>query len=386
MKIGILQTAYKKSADYGAFYNVQELGLARALATSGHEVKLYKAVDGEEKVSCECQGLLTINLFQVSYIGINAIYNPKILDKSLDVLIYFSDTQIKVPAVYKWCITNGVKFIPYVGVVESHSEKSIKRFVMDRLSKRNLEVYRKCKVLAKTPAMVEKLKQMDCTDTVLFPVGLDESVMAPVESVGKSSSDTLNSSNKIHKLLFIGRMEEEKQPLEMISLFDRLLDINDQISLVMIGDGYLYEEVEIRLQHVLDKHQIDQSQVQLIRKVPYKDIHRYYKEADLYVNLNKVEILGMSILESMYYYCPVLAISAPGPEFILKLDEHEDNQEYCGMIAPDMESLFEVLRLFEKGDIVDDELSRIANLASQRVREDFLWKSLTDRLIDIIKK
>ena len=48
MRIGILQTAYKKSSEYGAYYNVQELGLSRALAQCGHEVILYKGVDGEE--------------------------------------------------------------------------------------------------------------------------------------------------------------------------------------------------------------------------------------------------------------------------------------------------------------------------------------------------
>ena len=420
MKIGILQTAYKKSADYGAFYNVQELGLARALAKLGHEVSLYKAVDGEGIKNAECDGRLTVNLIPVKYIGINGLVDPGKLDKSIEVLIYFSDIQIKVPAVYKWCLKNGVKFIPYVGVIESHSENKLKRRFMNFMAKRNLDVYKKCTVLAKTPAMKQTLSELECRDVRLFSVGLDESVMAASDRknvVAESGAETasiasLDQNEQVIKhsdsqeklnLLFIGRMEEEKQPLEMVRLFDETLSVNPSLKLTMIGDGYMYDRVASALDEVKKKHSLTDDRVSLIRKVPYNEMHTYYEEADIYINLNQVEILGMSILEAMYYNCPVLAISAPGPEFILKISAEKDlapigngigegrafgleESEYCGMLAPDMEALAGVLNMFAGGQIERNEIDRLTNLAGERVRSQFVWTALGRRLIKIIEE
>ncbi len=372
MKIGILQTAYKKAEDYGAFYNVQELGLARALAGLGHEVHLYKAVDGKSDTRTECDGKLEISLVSVRYFGINGMIDVPCLDSSLEVLVYFCDTQIKVPSVYKWCKKNSVRFIPYIGVVESHSENAIKRKIMDFLTNRNLAIYRNCKVLAKTPAMKKKLEELGCNDTVLFPVGLDESVMwqGSVDDRPKCDYPTI---------LFIGRMEEEKQPFEMIRLYEEALSVNKSIKLIMIGDGYLFEETNNRLSELSQRLQLAEGQVQLIRKVPYSQMHSYYHMADIYVNLNQVEILGMSILEAMYYGCPVLAIDAPGPEFILR-----DDEDYCGMVAPEMEDLEQVLKLFAKGDLGQEEIDRLTSKAKARVMKDYVWKALAGKLESLL--
>lgn len=374
MKIGILQTAYKKSEDYGAFYNVQELGLARALADMGNEVILYKAVDGAGKEMIECEGKLSIRLMSVKYFGINGLIDINRLDTSIEVLIYFCDTQLKVPSVYKWCNKNNINFIPYIGVVESHSENKIKRFLMDRITTRNIKIYQRCMILAKTPAMVDVLYRLGCNNVKLFPVGLDENVMHNASCLENNMVD-----DEL-KLLFVGRMEEEKQPLQMVKLYEEILKINSKVKLIMIGDGHLYEEVSGLLDKVLEEKCLEKGQAQLIKKVPYSQMYDYYSWADLYVNLNMVEILGMSILEAMYYFCPVLAVSAPGPEFILK-----EEDDYCGIVAPDFEDLLEVLKFFAKGEISAEEITRITSEAGRKVRDDFVWKSLAPKLIEVIQ-
>lgn len=380
MNIGILQTAYKKLEDYGAFYNVQELGLARALASKGHVVTLYKAVDGVGKEYTEIDGRLRIKLIGVRYLGINGLISTDVLDTKLEVIIYFCDTQLKVPTVYKWCKSHNVIFIPYIGVVESHSENRLKRLIMDYVVKRNISVFRKSICLAKTPAMVEKLHSIGCDRVELFPAGLDEEIMH--QGVDGCIKDT------VLRFLFIGRMEEEKQPFEMIRVYEELLKINPSIHLTMIGDGYMYDEAQKRLSIIVGKYNLSEGQAQIIRKVPYNEMYSYYDNADLYINLNKVEILGMSILEAMYYSCPVLAITAPGPEFILKIEGINKNteEEYCGMIAPDMDSLLEVLKMIALGQISNGELKRITALAKDRVEKGFVWKSSSDKLISIIDK
>lgn len=372
MRIGILQTAYKKSSEYGAYYNVQELGLARALAERGHEVILYKGVDGEDRTTKECDGRLTINLIGVKYIGINGLIQTDRLNVDLEVLIYFSDTQIKVGQVYKWCKENKVKFIPYVGVIESHSESAVKRLVMTFYAKKNLGIYRHSKVLAKTPEMLQKLKAAGCTDATLFPVGLDESVMYHGDALFEKQKEADNQGNIYNKLLFVGRMEEEKHPLEMVEIYDEFLRINPEAKLTMIGDGYMYEAVEEALKEVISKHSLDDSRIQLLRKVPYNEMYNYYINSDVSINLNRVEILGMSILEALYYECPVIAIDAPGPRFIL----NGQNGETFGKIVSNKEEILNSLT----DRISIDTIKR----AKEHISNDFLWTALAKELIEDI--
>ena len=402
MKIGILQTAYKKSEDYGKFYNVQELGLARALAKKGHEVTLFKAVDGEGRDYSESfsAGSLLVKLISVKYIGINGLLDLNLLDPSLDILIYFCDTQLIVPKVYKWCRRNNVAFYPYVGVMESHSESGLKRELMDIISGRNLKIYKKCTVFAKTPQIRDFLVGRGCTDAKLIAVGLDETVMAPsfikgishdISSINSSSEDSSSenslidgsidgSSNKKSsshnsskcKLLFIGRMEKEKHPLEMLTIFESLLDScsnaddaiqhSSSFSLTMIGDGYMYDEVATAADLIKKKYNLAEDGLRLIRKVSYSDMHLYYKEADVYINLNLVEILGMSILEAMYYGCPVVAVDAPGPRFIL-------DDEY-GIIANDFKEVTN--RVGRLAHDYDSYVS-MTEQAFHHVKQEFTW-------------
>lgn len=376
MRIGILQTAYKKASEYGAYYNVQELGLGRALAKLGYDTVLYKAVDGEGIVRNEYYGKFKIVLISSKYVGINGMIDTDVLDPSLDVLIYFCDIQLKVPTVYKWCKYNGVFFVPYVGVIKSHSENIFKRMAMNFKARKNIRIYKKIRTLCKTPEILEEMSKIGCKDLHLAPVGLDETVMQGSFLAHTSNGEKV-PKRKPHplRLLFIGRMEEEKQPLEMVRIIDELLSVNKDICVAMIGDGYMYEEVEKNLMEVASKHGCAEGNVNIIRKVPYDEMYLYYRNSDVYINLNKVEILGMSILESMYYGCPVIAIDAPGPNYIMNTEEE------TGILAADVDDVIAKLKDIEAGK---RDLSEIRIAAAKRVARDFVWDSLADRIIDII--
>lgn len=370
MNIGILQIAYKKAEDYGLYYNVQELGLARALASKGHNVTLYKGVDGEAREYGECQGKLSVKLISLKYLGINGLFDPRVMDSTIDVLIFFCDTQIRVPQVYSWCKENNVSFYPYVGVIESHSENLIKRLLMRYIAKRNISVYKKCHVLAKTPDIKNTLEELGCNDTALFPVGLDESVMKSKKNAEIAPS---NAHTCVEKLLFVGRMEEEKQPLEMVRIYKELLRINHRLELTMIGDGYMYREVEEALDKLKSEFRLDENQITLIRKVKYQDMADYYINSSCYINLNKVEILGMSILEAMYYGCPVFVIDAPGPRYIMGEDDN-----LCRYIGLDVDGLIELLKNVLTDDREMLNVEQNVSNAYKRVKTNFTWNALVN--------
>ena len=172
MRIGLLITSIGNFGQKG-FYNAQEIGLAKELDKLFDEVIVYKAIPEDQTKQVikleECRNSILYQI-PIKSKGINGIWNCSIMDPTLDALIYFSDTQLAVPRVYKWCRKNRVEIYPYIGVIESHSTNQIKKFIINKLTKRNILVYKKCSCFAKTPMLIEQLNEYGISRTKLVPV------------------------------------------------------------------------------------------------------------------------------------------------------------------------------------------------------------------------
>ena len=353
MKIGILLTYV---AEYGksGFYNNQETGLAKELSKLVDGLIIYKAVAATEKPEeipfSECPHTV-LKRVPTKANGMNGVWDCSVMDPSLDAIIYFSDTQLAVPSVYKWCREHQVKLFPYIGVSESHSTSAVKRMVMDFFFSRNVSVYKKCVCFVKTPDVEAALAKKGIQNTVVTPVGIDVSLLH--EEYKKADLDALKvkwgfaPEDKI--LLFIGRMTEEKQPQLMIKIFQRVYREQPRYKLLMVGKGELLDAVRQAAQGL---------PVKFVEQVPNADIWELYRIAEAFVNLNRQEIFGMAILEAMYYECKVIAWKAPGPNFIIGGEPYgclRDSDE--GMIAA-----------IEKNDID-------TQAAHQRILDSFTWAS-----------
>lgn len=317
MRVGLVITSIGNFGQKG-FYNAQEVGLAKALDPLADEVILYKLVPSTEVRRTEkiegCQHA-SIHFLPAKSYGINGVFDTKVLDSSLTALIYFCDTQFSVPKVYRWAKKKNVKFFPYIGVIESHSTSRLKRMLVNGMFQRNLWVYRRCYCFVKTPTVKKELEKTGVKNAVVAPVGLDLSLLKanyknfdPTELKRKYG---YKPDDKV--LLFIGRLIEEKQPFRMIEIFSEVYRQDTRYRLLMVGSGELKEQAV-----KLIREKGLQEQVQLIDRIPNKDIWELYRFADCFVNLNRQEIFGMAILEAMYYGCKVIAWEAPGPSFIIE--------------------------------------------------------------------
>ncbi len=126
----------------------------------------------------------------------------------------------------------------------------------------------------------------------------------------------------------------------------------------MIGKGELGEQVE----QDIDKRKIREV-VRRIQQIPNNEIWKLYRISDVFVNLNEGEIFGMSILEAMYYECKVVALHAPGPDYII-----ENN--ISGYLAKDDKEVLD--------KILSNQID--CKLVKMRVIKKFVWKT-TARLI-----
>ena len=366
MKIGILITSISNFGESG-FYNSQEIGLAKALCRCGSQVDVYKLVSSDKESkenSHEGYPSVTVHILPSRNMGINGFPDMSKLNADQDALIHFSDTQISVPSVFKWCQKNDVRYVPYIGVLESHSTSGIKQRIINLLFARNLAVYRKCHCFAKTPTIQKQLLSLGVENASVAPVGLDLSLLnndflscSAIELKEKYGYD---ESNRV--LLFVGRLVSEKEPLKMIELFSRIKAMDHRYKLLMVGSGKLESEIRERI------NTLELSEdIRIINRIPNDRIWELYVLADCFVNLNQNEIFGMAILEAMFYGCKVVAWKAPGPNLIIE----DDVSGY--LVNDDGEAIDRILN----GKDVDDK-------AHRRVAEHFTWDATASVLYSVL--
>lgn len=349
MKFGIVETYCGTSGQKG-FYNLQELGLARAMKPLGYEPVVFYPGKGlaapeEERTP---DGICVVRM-PAKAVGVHGRYDWKILlEYGVEAIQIGSDNQIFAPDLIRFCDKNGIRVYNYLGTVGSDTGNPLKALLMGLLYRRNLRAFRTHKCFAKTPAVARRLAQLGVPDVEVAPVGLDLSVIPEITEPKADLREKLNLPSDQTLLLFVGRLDEYKRPLEAVRLLEQL----PGVVLVMIGTGAMDADVEREA-----KNAGVWSRVIRIARLPNEQVQRYYAACDYYVNFNPKEIFGMSILEAMYQDCTVLACHAPGPDFIL-----EDG--VSGFLTENTDTMAELVR----GG------ARLApGGAKSRILERFVW-------------
>lgn len=356
MKLGILVTIVSGFGKKG-FYQSQEVGLGKCLAERGHEVKIYKCVatdqaEDENRIS----DAVSISYIRVRAVGVHGIFPVSRLDRDLDGLLCFSDTQIFLPHVIRFCDENNIAFVPYVGIAHS-AQKNLKSRVMDRIfAAGTLRYYRKIPVIAKSEAVRKELEALGVREVSVCPVGLDENVLKLdyASYDRKKIRADLGYSDEDVLISFVGRIKPEKSPVEAVEMFGRIRD-RKNFRMLMVGEGFLLEEVRSKIAELGLE-----DRVRLIEKVPYEEMWKIHRAADYFINLCTREIFGMALLEAVLYRSSAAALRAPGPDTIL---EGMKGHCLCGS--------FDEVEKWLTGDYPSE-----ADLAesSARLLERFSWK------------
>ncbi|MBQ0041977.1 MAG: glycosyltransferase [Lachnospiraceae bacterium] len=473
MKIAIAAFNIEKVKN-NKYYNSQQEGLGKALAKLGFNVHVYHFVaegeSGSETVmNYEQQGVMVSSIVPCANQGVHAIPDNSVWDEDTDVLIAFSDKSTGFPKTYKYFSSKSTPVIPYVGVLKSHNPSSIKRF-LSNLRGSNISYYKeiaansKTPILSKTPGLASELLAKGISNTIVLPVGLDEELLKAdyracdkrdlrmsfykkyVEDKGCAVNDITNAernrdidlthaANKKQVfcdstiLLYIGRLTSEKQPLAMLGMLKTLIEHKDvpcavehetdgrddenqchrNYHLIMVGKGELQSEVD---SFIMTNPEIA-THITLLPSYPNSDIWSLYRLADCYINLNAQEIFGMSILEAMYYECPVYALHAPGPDSILSSVSHEylfssaeemlpavremicrgsihdveNDVECCGSgeayNLKNQEALYDLKNGCRNAGDKNDE--SITQAAHEHIVKNYLWDNTALRIRDIVE-
>ena len=314
MNIGILNTIMYTSGKTG-YYHSQETGLAKELHDRGHTVCVYRCANANTALNIYSLDGVTIMECPTESVGVHGYMDTQYILKHTDCLVAFSDTQVFLPHVIRFCRKRGIGFIPYAGTVRSQSE-GLKKQAADALFQiTTSRYYRQMPVMAKTKRVAEQLEAAGAGRVLYAPAGMDPD-MLQLRFREHDRAEIRNSSGYAeddHIILFIGEMAPWKRHDAMLRIFRSVYEKDSLAKLIMIGKGKLERKIRSAAAQCGAAEAI-----RMIPKVPHEDIWKYYYIADDFVNLSEVEIYGMSVMEAVFYDTRVTAMHAPGPDDILE--------------------------------------------------------------------
>lgn len=162
--------------------------------------------------------------------------------------------------------------------------------------------------LVTVPSTYAKMKCIEngINNPVIAPNGVDFSRFQFLEEPynfyerwGINKNDTI--------FLSVGRLSEEKNLEVILNSAKNILKSYDNIKFLIVGEG----QQGTRLRNLVKKLEIQDSVI-FTGYVDYKELGLFYKYADLLIVASLYESFGLTVIEAMYFGCPVLGVKSGG--------------------------------------------------------------------------
>lgn len=165
------------------------------------------------------------------------------------------------------------------------------------------------------------------------------------------------------KILFVGRMIQDKGILELISAYGHLKD-KYKLALILAGDGPLLEKLKKENPNILFTGNLNHDEVMSL-----------YNSVDIFINPSYSEGLPTTVLEAGLMKCPIVATDVGGTSEIV-----QNNKE--GILCnPTVESIEQALEKM----INDSERKQYGQRVHQKILEQFNWKKTANKILEVIK-
>ncbi len=320
MKIAFVRTA-SNILKYGG-YNIQEIGLAKALMPYGVSTDVYARfsnIESVTEVANDGKGnRVVVRPLKGKQIWHELMYYPTLkndlLSGGYDMVQLLDDSQMMLPQLFKSLKKSGVKTILWQGMYRNFSGKAARmmQIVYDIVFAHMLNKYSDLKI-AKTEAAKDYLLKKNYENVIVLPVGLDEVKYEKNEEFDNKIEEFKISHPNL--LLYIGAVEERRNPEFLIDLVKNIE--RTDIGLVIIGKGP-------KLPTIIDKIKRNclGNKVLTFESVPNKNLISVYERSNIFLLPTSYEIYGMVVMEALAYGVPVIATPEAGPEYLLRNEEY----------------------------------------------------------------
>lgn len=356
-------------------YNVQEIGLAKALVRKGHECGIVfyngKSKDEVEYIPVDCGGeIRSITVYKLH--GFNILKNgffPSLrkITKEYDVIQMHEYDQITSWLYYAWSKKPVVIYHgPYYD--EFNKGYNLKCKVFDNVFlriKHNQETW----CMTKSVLAMEFLKSKGFKNVISVGVGLD---------VDNFSCDELQEGQRIEvnsdkfTLLYVGKIEERRNSLFLADIFNVVAQKYENISFIVIGNGdkeyceKFLEKINLLLLKGKGAYYESATQVQLA------DL---YQRTSLMLFPSSYEIFGMVLLEAAYFGLPIISSENGGAEMVI------GHGSRVNIVENFDENLW--IQEIEKEYVGWLEREKKGAISIGIKQKELLWDNISSRMINI---
>lgn len=374
VKILILRTTPNKMTLKN--YNLQEIGLAKALIRKGHQcdVGYYcgKEKDHIQEISFDENRVLKVlwlHGFGTLYEGVYPSLGKYI--KNYDIIqvggyVGLTSCWLNIFAKDKTVNYNGLYYC------EDNAGDIKKARVFDKTllklqDKKNMVVATKS-VLATNYL---KSKGIENVFTVGVGLDLDNLTRNTADIQNNEFADAIRNSVFSKKLLYIGVLEERRNIPFLLETFKKTSEKLPGVGLVLIGKGKA-EYVSMCMRKI--------EELGIKDKVIYREsleqkyMPAVYQACDAFLLPTRYEIFGMVLLEAMYYGLPVFTTYNGGSSTLM----NEENGIIVNSFDINMwsEKIVEILADEKKSKI-------IGTVAHQTIAENYTWDALADKFLKV---
>lgn len=354
-------------------YNIQEIGLAKALVRKGHTCDIVFWTNNKEKTVDYTFEDKHIKVYYKRGINIlkNAVYiNINKLIKQYDVIQLCEYNQLQ-----SWLMAKKYpdKTVIYHGPYYSdfnNRYNSMCSFV----DKFMLRAYRKNNTpfIVKSKLAQKFLQDKNINNITVAGVGVDLGAFEVKENeVVPKEVAKIDEIDGGIKLLYIGRLEKRRNVTFLVDVLKALSDKGIKISLVIVGDGD--SEYKDMLFEYIEQSGV-KDRICYIEKLEQKYLSLVYNRCHIFLLPTYYEIFGMVLLEAMYFGKLVITTKNGGSDMLISngkdgivVDEFDVNKWISAIV-------------FNYGE------EEICKNAREKIVNNFTWDAIADKFIDVYKR
>ncbi|MHA1277591.1 MAG: glycosyltransferase [Candidatus Helarchaeota archaeon] len=207
------------------------------------------------------------------------------------------------PPIFNKVISHLIKVVDRFSILDTTID--LTRFFMEELTWRYYtQFFKRCDIALVPSRYAQEECQKHGLNTEILPNGVDFSKFQNL-SAHESTGAPWNLTQKDRVALYVGRLSEEKNIGLILESAAQVLKTTDHLKYLIVGDGPLRSQLE----KVAEKYRI-RNNVIFTGYLHQDMLNQAYARADLYINASPLETQGLSVIEAMYFGCPVLSINS----------------------------------------------------------------------------
>lgn len=356
-------------------YNVQEIGLAKALAVKGHEVGIifYNGLKKSRSQDYQFYKDGSPYSFRIYWLTGIGIFKNGFMPKTLSIIKDYDVIQVhEYDQIFSWMLYTRQKkpTLIYHGPYYHEYAKgyNLKCKVFDQMFFRWRDSSQVV-ALGKSKLASEFLQSKRFKRVHTVGVGVDSDKFIKDKEVEESCR--LKPYENKFRLLYVGKIEERRNVFFLVDVFEKLQEKYEEMELIIVGNGEqeYVNRFEARIQNL-----ISSGKIKYFKKASQQELACFYERTNLFFFTSNYEIFGMVLLEAMYFGLPVVSSWNGGSSTLI---ENGTN----GIIMNDF-SEKEWIQIISSLYEDKDRYSSMRAAAKATIREKYVWDKLADKFLE----